>query len=334
MRQRIMTLFWNDIFTLSKSLHLPLGYWYFFGIIYLRRHFMQRFLIGIDGGGTSCRAAVADATGRILGRGKSGAANIMTAPDTAIANIVKAARAAFADAGLSEDLVQIADAFLGLAGNNVEDTVAYVIPRLPFAHSIIESDGLIALQGALGDGDGAVAILGTGSIYIARRGKHVDYIGGWGFNIGDLGSGARLGQLTMQESLLAYDLIVPNTPLTASLLDEFSHDPPKMVAFSQRAKPGDYGQFAPRVFEFAATGDQTALRIIRQSAAWIDDSLDRIGGLTDSSRLCLLGGLGTLYPPYLAERHRARLIQPADDALTGAIALATSAFADRREVAE
>jgi glucosamine kinase len=296
--------------------------------------FMQRYLVGIDGGGTSCRAAVADASGRILGLGRSGAANIMTAPDTAIANIVKAARAAFADAGLSEDLVHAADAFLGLAGNNVEDTVAYVTPRLPFAHSIIESDGLIALQGALGDGDGTVAILGTGSIYIARHGKHVDYIGGWGFNIGDLGSGARLGQMALQESLLAHDRIVPDTPLTASLLDEFNHDPPKMVAFSQRAKPGDYGRFAPRVFDFAAAGDETALRIIRQSAAWIDASLDRIGSLTDSPRLCLLGGLASLYPPYLAERHRARLVVAAADALTGAIALAASAFSDRREVAE
>jgi len=295
---------------------------------------MQRYLVGIDGGGTSCRAAVADATGRILGRGKSGAANIMTAPDIALANIAKAARAAYADAGLSEDLVQYANAFLGLAGNNVEDTVAYVIPRLPFAHSIIESDGLIALQGALGEGDGAVAILGTGTIYIARSGRHVDYIGGWGFNIADLGSGARLGQMALQESLLAHDGITQRTPLTASLLEEFANDPPKMVAFSQRAKPGDYGRFAPRVFEFAAAGDQTATRIITQSANWIDAALDRVAEITGGGRLCLLGGLAALYPPFLASRHRDRLVMPADDALAGAVALARSAFSEQREVAE
>jgi glucosamine kinase len=295
---------------------------------------MQRYLVGIDGGGTSCRAAVADTSGRILGLGKSGAANIMTAPDTAIANIVAAARAAFIDAGLSADLIHIADAFLGLAGNNVEDTVAYVTPRLPFAHSIIESDGLIALEGALGNGDGTVAILGTGSIYIARHGKHVDYIGGWGFNIGDLGSGARLGQMALQESLLAYDGIIAKSPLTTALLDEFSNDPPKMVGFSQQARPGDYGRFAPRVFEAAEAGDETALRIIRQSAGWIDASLDRLGQITGGGRLCLLGGLAHLYPPYLAERHRARLVDAAADALTGAISLAYEAFDNRREVAE
>lgn len=33
---------------------------------------MPHYILGIDGGGTSCRAAVAGADGRILGRGKSG----------------------------------------------------------------------------------------------------------------------------------------------------------------------------------------------------------------------------------------------------------------------
>jgi glucosamine kinase len=298
-----------------------------------RRLFMQRYLVGIDGGGTNCRAAVADREGRILGRGKSGYANIMTAPDAALSNIAKAARAAFADAGLDEDLVQTADAFLGLAGNNAENTVSYIIPRLPFAHAIIESDGLIALQGALGDGDGAIAILGTGTIYIARKGDRVFSIGGWGFHLGDQGSGGKLGQAALAESLLAHDGIIEKTPLCISLLAEFDDDPPKMVAFSQAAKPGDFGRFAPRLFEFASAGDTAAMRILRQAAADIDASLDRVTDLTGGGRLCLLGGLAGLYPPYLAERHRERLVEPAADALTGAIALARSAFADRREVA-
>ena len=289
---------------------------------------MQRYLVGIDGGGTSCRAAVADANGRILGRGKSGASNIMTAPDTAILNIADAAKAAFADAGLDTALVKHASAYLGLAGNHVENTVAYVIPRLPFHQSIIESDGLIALQGALNDGDGAVAILGTGTIYIARIGADVRYVGGWGYHLGDLGSGGRLGQMALQESLLAYDGIAPQTAMTRAMLDDFTNEPRKMVAFSQAAKPGDYGRYAPRVFEFAATGDEAALAILRQSASFIDQSLDRVSEITGGSRLCLLGGLSALYAPYLAARHRERLVQPAEDALSGSIALAKAAFSN------
>ena len=56
---------------------------------------MTKYAIGIDGGGTSCRAAVADATGRILGRGRAGAANIMSDASGALENIVAATRSAF-----------------------------------------------------------------------------------------------------------------------------------------------------------------------------------------------------------------------------------------------
>ncbi len=292
---------------------------------------MQRYLVGIDGGGTSCRAAVADASGRILGRSISGASNIMTAPDTAIVNMTNAARAAFADAGLDADLVESAHAYLGLAGNNVENTVAYVLPRLPFSQSVIESDGLIALQGALGDGDGAVAILGTGTIYLARTGANIRSVGGWGYHLGDLGSGGRLGQMALQESLLAYDGISAQTAMTRAILDEFSNEPRKMVAFSQAAKPGDYGRYAPRIFEFAAQGDEAARAILRQSAASIDLALDRMSEITDGGRLCLLGGLSSLYVPYLAMRHQERLVSPAEDALSGAIALAKVTFAHAME---
>ncbi|KAA3511434.1 BadF/BadG/BcrA/BcrD ATPase family protein [Agrobacterium rosae] len=294
---------------------------------------MQRYLVGIDGGGTSCRAAVADANGRIIGRGKSGASNIMTAPDTAIENMTEAARASFIDAGLDASLVESAHAYLGLAGNYVENTVAYVMPRLPFRQSVIESDGLIALQGALGEGNGTVAILGTGTIYIARTGADIRYLGGWGYHLGDLGGGARLGQMALQQCLLGHDGIAAQTAMTRAFLDDFDHDPRKMVAFSQAAKPGDYGRYAPRVFEFAATGDEAALAILRQSAGFIDLALDRMSQITGGGRLCLLGGLSGLYAPYLSARHRERFVPPAQDALSGAIALAKATYANVTETA-
>ena len=104
---------------------------------------MTDYILGIDGGGTSCRAAVARPDGIILGRGKSGAANILTDPNNAIISITEAAKAAYRDAGLDEAGVSGASAFLGLAGTNVGDLTRYVHDRLPFRHTDIDSDGLI-----------------------------------------------------------------------------------------------------------------------------------------------------------------------------------------------
>ncbi|HXV31752.1 MAG TPA: N-acetylglucosamine kinase [Sinorhizobium sp.] len=292
---------------------------------------MTSYLIGIDGGGTSCRVAVATLDGHILGRGKSGAANILTDPENALQNIADAARAAFLDAGLDPAGIAAARAILGVAGHNVGDAVHYVKRRLPFAAAEIESDGLIALQGALGDEDGAVAILGTGTIYITRRGEAVSYVGGWGFTIGDHGSGARIGHALLQESLLAYDGIHEASPVTTSVLSEFNDDPRDVVDFARLAKPGEFGRYAPRVFDFAERGDPVATRLLTAAATTVDEALDVVvaGG---ARKICLLGGLASLYRPWLAERHHPLFVEPEADALTGAVALAAARFGRRPEV--
>lgn len=282
---------------------------------------MPVYILGIDGGGTSCRAAVAGADGLIVGRGRSGAANILTDPDAALINIVDAARSAFADAGIDPTHIGSTTAVLGLAGSNVGDAVHYVEQRLPFARAEIVSDVLIGLEGALPAGDGAVASLGTGTVYVVRQGANVSYIGGWGFTIGDLGSGARLGQALLQESVLAYDGIHPASPLTDAVMAEFHVDPREVVDFARQARPGEFGRYAPRLFDFAGRGDPVAVRLLRTATDSIDETLDvvvRRGG----KPICLLGGLAALYRPWLAERHQPLFVEPLADALTGSVMLA------------
>ena len=287
---------------------------------------MTDYILGIDGGGTSCRAAVARPDGIILGRGKSGAANILTDPNNAIISITEAAKAAYRDAGLDEAGINGASAFLGLAGTNVGDLTRYVHDRLPFRHTDIDSDGLIALQGAIGDKDGAVAILGTGSIYMGRRNGTVHYIGGWGFTVGDLGGGARLGHALLQEALLAHDGVHPRSAVTDAVLEEFRHDPRGIVEFARLSKPGDFGRFAPLLFDHADGGDAKAIAIVRAGAAAVDESLDAVMALAGAPVLCLLGGLAPIYPKWLSQRHRAILVDAEADALTGAVALAAKRF--------
>lgn len=294
---------------------------------------MTDYILGIDGGGTSCRAAVARPDGTILGRGRSGAANILTDPNNAIISITQAVRAAYCEAGLDEAGIDGASAFLGLAGTNVGDRTRYVRDRLPFRHTDIDSDGLIALQGAIGDTDGAVAILGTGSIYMARKDDTVRYIGGWGFTVGDLGGGARLGHALLQEALLAHDGVHPRSGVTDAVLAEFKGDPRGIVEFARLSKPGDFGRFAPLLFDHARQGDARAIAIVEAGAATVNESLDAIMALAGAPRLCLLGGLAQIYPQWLCERHRALLVEAEADALTGAVALAAKAWRQRAGIA-
>lgn len=283
------------------------------------------FVLGIDGGGTSCRAAVATAAGVIVGRAKSGAANIRTDLSGARQSIVSAAREAFADAGLDPDLVAQTPAVLGLAGSNVGTYRQQLEAILPFPKAAVESDALIALEGAHGAGDGAIAILGTGSAYMLRRAGVARSVGGWGFLVGDQGSGARIGRDLFEETLLAFDGIRPASPLTQALLDVFRGNPRDIVEFTTTAKPGDFGGFAPMVFDHDARGDAVAAFILRRAVADIEASLGVLE-LRDGEPVCLLGGLAALYAPRLSAPLRARLRAPRQDALGGAVSMAVRRF--------
>ena len=54
------------------------------------------FYLGIDGGGTGCRAQLEDASGRVVSQAQAGAANVVTDREGALANIIAAAARACA----------------------------------------------------------------------------------------------------------------------------------------------------------------------------------------------------------------------------------------------
>lgn len=286
---------------------------------------MAEFFIGVDGGGTSCRAALATADGAIVGEGRSGAANILTDVNGAVLHIVEAAEKACQSAGLDLSVLATCNAVLGLAGANVETTVAAAQQQLPFMKSSIETDALIAAHGALADGDGAIAILGTGSVFAEKRGDSVRTIGGWGFIVGDQGAGAALGRSLLREALLVHDGVRVGSALIAKAMGDFQDDPRMLSAFAHDAVPGDFARYAPQVFEFADKGDLVAVGVLKHAAKEVDESLRIVlDGPTD--KLCLLGGLGPLYEPWLAAEHRQCVHPPAGDALRGATSLAVKRY--------
>lgn len=272
--------------------------------------------LGIDGGGSGCRAAVADDAGRFLGRGAAGPANIASDPAGAVANILAAARAALAEAGV--DSGAVAAVGLGLAGANAAGAAARLRAGLPFARSAIETDAVTVTLGALGAGDGIVAALGTGSVFTAQRAGRVRRIGGWGLALGDEGSGAWIGRAVLARALRAVDGFVAETPLTAALVAEHG-GPDGIAAFAVAARAADFAALAPRV---TASDDPAAAAVMARASAHVAraiDLLQRAGALP----VVFQGGLGGVHAARLAGRwtvHKA-----AGTALDGALALARRA---------
>lgn len=278
------------------------------------------FYLGIDGGGTGCRAAVADEDGRVLGTGTAGPANILSDPEGALDSILAASRQALS-AAAADDVPGIASllAGLGLAGANAAGAVARLRAALPFRRVRIDTDAVAATRGALGPDDGIVAALGTGSVFAVQRQGAIRQIGGRGLILGDEGSAAWIGRAALSRALRAVDGFTPMTRLLARLVDEYG-GPGGVIAFARDARPADFGALAPGVI--AAGGDAAADAILDAADAAVAEAialLQRDGAVP----VVFTGGLGPHYAARLAGRWT--IAPPRGTALDGALALAREA---------
>ena len=278
--------------------------------------------LGVDGGGSGCRARLSDAAGRRLGEGVGGPANLGLGAEVAWAAIDTATRAAFAAAGLGADARAATQAGIGLAGANVPELARpFLAAPSPFARLTLASDAVIACLGAHGGQEGAILILGTGSQALLYAQGRATTLGGWGFALSDDGSGALLGRAAARLALLAAEDIVEPTALTQALLARLGGDPAAAVAWAARAKPADYAALAPLALEHHARGDAHARALLTESAASVALLLDRLVE-RGAKRIALMGGLAATHWALAPERLQSCLVDPLGDAMDGALILA------------
>ncbi|WP_050526603.1 BadF/BadG/BcrA/BcrD ATPase family protein [Pseudorhodobacter aquimaris] len=281
-------------------------------------------VIGVDGGGTGCRAGIATLDGRVLATATAGPANFSTDPDQTRANVISAIGKAAARLGI--DPAQLYDCAIhfGLAGIMQEADAARFRAVLPFARAVVTDDRPTAFAGALGEGDGVLAAVGTGTLVAAHFGRTRRYFCGWGFDLSDQASGAWLGRGALMRCLLAYDGLAQDSVLTRAIMAQFADVPTALVEFARTALPADYATFAPQVIRAAEAGDETACDLMRQGAAYLNGCFAALP-VAQSGPLCLSGGVGPHYALYLEPRFRDRLVAPLGTALDGALFLAREA---------
>jgi glucosamine kinase len=232
------------------------------------------YVMGIDGGGSTVRVAVTSPDLTICGQSKGSTANPnLIGRDAAAATIRGAMRVAASDAGVS--LYEISAVGIGVAGAEAAHSEAWlrgvvggVLPDVPVYPS---SDSEIALVGAHGERRGLLVLAGTGSLALGinAAGKMV-MVGGWGYAIGDEGSGYWIGREAMMAAIRHDDGRGPATSLTASLLERLNLTEVRAMLpwFYQEgvSRTKEVATFAGLVLEHAEQGDVVAKRIVEQAA--------------------------------------------------------------------
>lgn len=283
----------------------------------------QTVIVAADGGGTGCRVAAGTLGGGILAQASGGPGNVHSNFDGAIANLTAAVAEALTAADLADTPLDRVVAHFGVAGAHSEVEMSAVARALPYGHANVTGDRATSVRGTLGDADGYVVALGTGTIVARQAALQMRTIGGWGFDLSDQASGAWLGLRLLQEAILAEDGLRDHTELSRKALEERG-GLIETVHFAAHAVPGDFARLARAVITAAQEGDDLGQSLLREGAAYIERGL-RTLGFQEGDLLALAGGVGPHYAPYLPDAMTARLAPPKGTALDGAFAMAQDA---------
>jgi N-acetylglucosamine kinase-like BadF-type ATPase len=298
----------------------------------------DRYVLGIDAGGTKTMCLLADGRGRIVGEARGPGANLQAAGELEVEKVLhEVMERAIGDREPLPSAICV-----GMAGVDREGDAALLhvlMRRIGYkARIVITNDALIALVAGVADEPGVVLIAGTGSIAYGRnRRNEAARAGGWGYVLGDEGSGYWIGRHALRAVVRESDGRGPRTALTPLVLEHYgaTHASGLVHAIYDCAvRPQAIAAVARAVQRAADEGDEVAAGILavgaRELAACAASVVRRLG-LTDERFTFVLAGGILQAVPRLTEGVEARLLELAPQSrierltrepATGAVTLA------------
>ena len=300
----------------------------------------MRYVLGVDGGGTITKCLIADDKGNLLGQGIGGPSNyqvigVRKAIDAVEMSIKEVIRIASIRKAKFEVIC------LGLAGvgRSIDyEAVGKALKRLNLAQKIIlQHDAFIALAGATICQSGVVIIAGTGATAfgINEEGRRAR-ANGWGFILGDEGSGYDIGQKALRAVTRAYDGRGETTLLTSMLIQYFKLKSLLDIVqrvYRDKLSRREIAALTPLVVEAARKGDRVAVLILKEAAEELATSVVAVikNLKTEKEKLevAITGGVfkaRELILPYFKGRvkevaPKTRFIEPRFEPAIGAIFL-------------
>jgi N-acetylglucosamine kinase-like BadF-type ATPase len=169
--------------------------------------------LGLDCGGSTSRAIAVDASGNTIFQGASGAANLVTTPESRLKrNLTQALK------GCPEPQF-VCGCFAGLINQETKSTaISHLRTIFPTAQIRAEPDYTAALY-ACPDNTDVCVIAGTGSLVCSRVGKDVVKSGGRGYLLGDEGSSFQYGRDALNHFLKESSCVTET--LKRAILEQF-----------------------------------------------------------------------------------------------------------------
>src|SRR5215212_6928630 len=216
-------------------------------------------VLGIDAGGTKTVCLLADDHGRVIAQARRSGANLQAVGELEVEKVLHEVM----EEAIGERTIVPAVICLGIAGVDRPDDSAVVrgiMRRIGYkARVVVVNDALVALEAGAPGQPGVVVISGTGSISYGRNAKgEAARSGGWGYVLGDEGSGYWIGRAALRAVLRQSDKRGPRTALTPLLLEHFGVTQAQGLiheVYHTNLKPTAIGALARSVATAFAQGD-------------------------------------------------------------------------------
>ncbi|MEN1967378.1 BadF/BadG/BcrA/BcrD ATPase family protein [Lentibacillus sp. N15] len=259
-------------------------------------------IIAIDGGGTKTNAVLADDTGSIYAYSSTGPTN----PNTISGEVLEQTlQLLFADLKkqASESFAKVTTVFAGIAGASSPQNakqLQFSLEQISPANASItvEIDTVNALYSGTYGKPGMVQIAGTGAISFGiNQHRHRERVGGWGYLLGDEGSGYAIGQQGIIAVLKAYDGRGEQTILTKIVSQYFGVARGEEIiqhVYSSAIPKVEIAAAAKLVFQAYKQNDPVAKEIIHRASrelCWSVRTLYRKLFSGEKTILVLCGGI-------------------------------------------
>lgn len=271
-------------------------------------------VLGIDAGGTKTVCQLADEHGTIIAEARRGGANLQAVGELEVEKVLhEVMEEAIGDRGIVPAAICLGIAGVDRPGDSA--VVAAIMKRIGYkARIVVVNDALVALEAGAPGQPGVVVISGTGSISYGRNDKgEAARSGGWGYVLGDEGSGYWIGRAALRAVLRQADRRGPETMLTPLLLTYFDvRQPAELIhkVYQSNLNPAAIGALARCVQSAFGEGDAVAVGILRGGANELETfamSVARRLGLVGQPFPFILAGGIFRAVPWLKEELERRL---------------------------
>jgi N-acetylglucosamine kinase-like BadF-type ATPase len=260
---------------------------------------ISRLVLAVDGGQSSTLALLATTSGQVVGSGLAGPSNHIHEPGgmVRLENALRQSmERALEDAGQTRDA--IVSVCLGMTGApHAADEM--IRKWLPAAHVQSYYDTVTALAGASCAQPGVVVIAGTGAVAYGRLsdGREAK-AGGWGYIMGDEGSGYDIGRSALQAATQASDGRGMLTRLMRAVPEYFGvgslYDVHEAVYSGKISRP-EIARIAVVVAATAQEGDVVARRLLESAGGHLAEAaravIERLDGANRALPVYPTGGV-------------------------------------------